>query len=239
MQALVDLNALLTRPDIWRGRRYADPVSVRDTGFTALNRALVGGGWPLNGLVEINYPQLGSGEWQLLSGMLRNFDEQAGYLVLVNPPALLCASALAQMGVTPEKILIIRCKSRSDLLSGVLEVCESGCAQMLLFWEGHYRLRYAELRKVQLASAERNALAMMMRQAGQARPSPAPLQIDLQPRSSALHIEINRQRGGPEAGNISLPWPSGWTLQPSDAALIETEMDGSGTNRVLSFPAQA
>lgn len=237
MESPLALNELLYRTDIWRGRRTMPLGEVRDTGFDSLNQNLVGGGWPLKGLVEINYPQLGSGEWQLLSGTLENFSDQPGYLVLINPPAMLCAAALAQMGVPLDKILIIRSGSRNDLLAGILESLKSGCAQMLLFWEGKYALSYSELRKVQLAASDTEALCMMMR-VGRDRPahSPAVLRLELKSRMTGLQLAIKRQRGGTDDVQLELPWPAGWTLQPVDAVSINHQQQGTA-GKVLPFQA--
>jgi protein ImuA len=239
MESPLALNDLLYRPDIWRGHRAESVGEVRDTGFANLNQALVGGGWPLKGLVEISYSQLGSGEWQLLSGTLENFSDHPGYLVLVNPPAMLCASALAQMGVPLDQVLIIRSASRNDLLAAVLESLKSGCAQMLLFWEGKYSLSYTELRKVQLASTGSEALCMMMR-IGQRRPahSPAVLRLALQSAMTGLQLNIERQRGGLGDLQVELPWPAGWTLQPVDAVSINHQQQGTA-GKVLPFQAQS
>lgn len=237
MESPLALNELLYRPDIWRGHRAEYVGEVRDTGFANLNQSLVGGGWPLKGLVEISYPQLGSGEWQLLSGTLENFSDHPGYLVLVNPPTMLCAAALAQMGVPLEQVLIIRSASRNDLLAGVLESLKSGCAQMLLFWEGKYRLSYSELRKVQLAAADSEALCMMMR-VGRDRPthSPAVLRLELQSQMTGVQLAIKRQRGGADDLQLELPWPAGWTLQPVDAVSINHQQQGTA-GKILPFQA--
>lgn len=235
MESLQSLNDLLHRPDIWRGRRAVHTGEVRDTGFTELNEILVGGGWPLGGLVEIHHDQPGSGEWQLLSGVLANFAEQPGYLVLVNPPALLYASALAQMGVPAERILVIRSRHKSDLLASVLEVLKADCASLVLFWEGRYRLRYAELRKVQLSVAESDALCFMLSNQPQSSASPAPLRLELQPQSSGFHVRVDRQRGGFESAEVELAWPAGWTLQPCDRRAQEEEKT---PGKVLPFSAE-
>jgi protein ImuA len=239
MESPLALNTLLHRTDIWRGHRAESTGEVRDTGFAELNQLLVGGGWPLRGLVEISYPQLGSGEWQLLSGTLENFSEHPGYLVLVNPPAMLCASALAQMGVPLEQVLIIRSAKRADLLAGVLESLRSGCAQMVLFWEAKHSLSYSELRKVQLAAADSDALCVMMR-LGRRRQSytPAVLRLELQSRMAGLQLDITRQRGGFADHQLQLPWPTGWTLQPFDPALIHSQQQET-TGKILPFLAQS
>ncbi len=245
------LDNLLARSDIWRGRTMLPGITrLYSTGFNQLDQALADGGWPLSGLVELRYPRLGSGEWQLLAGTLRDFSGRSGYLVLVNPPALLCISALAQMGVDPDRLLIVRCRDRRHLLAGVLESLGSGCAQILLFWEGSYRLRYAELRKIQLAAAEADLLCMGMRQDSAIRHSPAALQLALQPRATGIGVRIERQRGGAGA-EVQLDWPSGWTLQPLEQAdavdqgLTTEIVDQIGrreqaatASRVLAFRAQ-
>ncbi len=235
MEHKLALDTLFDRADIWLGRTTRQASATRDTGFTELNALLVGGGWPLDGLVEINAPRLGSGEWQLLSGTLQHFAEREGYLVLVNPPAMLCASALAQMGVPLDRVLVVRTANRRELMLGVVESLRSRCAQMVLLWEERERLGYAELRKLQLAAADSRTLCFMLRLgATSTLASPASLRVQLQSRFSGMQLHILRQRGGLIDRQVELPWPAGWTLQPFDAVAMPQQTKG----RVLAFQAQ-
>src|SRR5690348_14233552 len=59
------LARLLEHPALWRGRSAARSITV-PTGFSALDAALPGGGWPQVGLVEILISRIGIGELYLL-----------------------------------------------------------------------------------------------------------------------------------------------------------------------------
>lgn len=235
MESSSGLNKLLRRTDIWRGRRADHLGAVRATGFAGLDRILVGGGWPLGGLVEVSYPQPGSGEWHLLSGALQHSAGGRGYLVLVNPPALPCAAALAQLGVPLERLLVVRCANKAELLVAVLETLCCDCAQMLLFWEARQSLSYAEWRKVQLAAANTGALCVALRPGRQPGHSPAVLRLALQAGVEGPLLTIHRQRGGPAGGEFRLSWPAGWALQPFDPALTHQPPQSAG--RVLPLQA--
>lgn len=227
------LDNLLRRGDIWRGRRAGRRGEVRETGLSELDRHLGGGGWPLGGLVEVSYPRLGSGEWRLLAGALRHSAGHGGYLVLVNPPALPCAPALVQLGVPLERLLLVHPGNRADLLCAVLETLRSGCAQGLLFWEARQALSYADLRKVQLAAADTDALCLMMRVGRRPGASPAVLRLALAAGEGGPELTILRQRGGPADVRLALSWPAGWSLQPFDPFLVQRSWQAGGADDAL------
>ena len=53
---------LLSHPAIWRGNDCAPEPASLATGFTELDRALPGGGWPRGALTEIALEREGIGE---------------------------------------------------------------------------------------------------------------------------------------------------------------------------------
>src|SRR5579875_332479 len=67
---------LLEHPALWRGRSAAR-LSTVPTGFSALDAALPGGGWPQVGLVEILISRLGVGELYLLLPALASITQRA------------------------------------------------------------------------------------------------------------------------------------------------------------------
>ncbi|GAB3277861.1 translesion DNA synthesis-associated protein ImuA [Parahaliea aestuarii] len=216
MQTPSSLNQLLRRGDVWRGRRALRLGDVRPSGFAELDRHLVGGGWPLGALVEIGAPRLGSGEWLLLSRSLRDSAAEGGYLLLVNPPALPCGAALAQLGIPLERLLVVRASQRNELLAAVLEGLNAGCIRLLLFWESRRALSYAELRKVQLAASHGHSLCIALSTGSMRSHSPAALRLALQPRRAGAQVYIRRQRGGDAGLQVTLPWPANWALRTFD-----------------------
>src|SRR5687767_4935847 len=64
-EAKVDIDSLLSRPDVWRGRATTQHATL-PTGQSALDALLPGGGWPLGALTEICCAEEGLGEISLL-----------------------------------------------------------------------------------------------------------------------------------------------------------------------------
>lgn len=46
MSAVLSLNDILVRPDVWRGRLAEAAVPAQSSGFPVLDAELPGGGWP-------------------------------------------------------------------------------------------------------------------------------------------------------------------------------------------------
>ena len=62
MSAVLSLNDILVRPDVWRGRLAEAAVPALSSGFPVLDAELPGGGWPRGALTEILVDGVGLGE---------------------------------------------------------------------------------------------------------------------------------------------------------------------------------
>ncbi|MFD2451369.1 hypothetical protein [Ideonella paludis] len=99
-------------PLVWRARtglasgRAAD--DVWPSGWAALDAELPGGGWPGRALTELLLPAPGLGELRLLAPLLARLSAQGRALLWVQPPALLSAAGLLQMGCAPEHCVVVR-----------------------------------------------------------------------------------------------------------------------------------
>lgn len=78
------------------------------SGFAALDAELPGGGWPVRVLTELLLPVLGVGELRLLAPVLIGLARAGRSVLLFDPPALVNAVALAEMGWPPGQCVVVR-----------------------------------------------------------------------------------------------------------------------------------
>ncbi|MCP4042167.1 MAG: SOS cell division inhibitor SulA, partial [Gammaproteobacteria bacterium] len=94
------LTDLLRHPAIWRaGRPAAASYGTLATGFTGLDAALPGGGWPVGALTEIFTAGDGIGELRLIMPALARLSSEGRWIVWVTPPYIPYAPALQQEGM--------------------------------------------------------------------------------------------------------------------------------------------
>ncbi|MFP4639170.1 MAG: hypothetical protein ACLFMY_01880 [Guyparkeria sp.] len=154
---------LLARHDIWRGRQagHSDPAtSPYPTGWQALD-AMLGGGWPREGLMELysGHPlhsrpmhplgrlgtgpmsdyrawcrsSLGFGVMDVLLPLLGELTRDRG-VALVNPPARLCAERWQRGGVMLDSLLLVEPETPRELGWAVEEILRSGVYPLVLAW---------------------------------------------------------------------------------------------------------
>lgn len=207
------LQRLLERPDIWRPR---DRRIIRSdgpghaTGFTALDAELHGGGWPRGALTELLLTQAGIGELYLLSPALADVSRRQLLQVWINPPFIPYAPALAQRGIDLDALLIVRGEPQHHLWACEQALRSAACGAVL-YWPAQ-SLRYAELRKLQVAAASQRAMGFLLRDnraAQQTSPAALRLQLEtLEPHAAVnaeLTLRILKQRGREAGQTLSLP----------------------------------
>lgn len=204
--SISSLHTLLQRRDIWRLQARAPAASLRgcETGFAALNAALHKGGWPQAALTELLLDGPGIGELQLLLPALARQSRQQRWQTWINPPFVPYAPMLAAAGIDLDTLLIVRTEPRQQLWA-----CEQAlrCAAMgaVLFWPAQ-PLRYAELRKLQVAAGAQQSLAFLFRTTSHAQQtSPAALRLQLRSAGDQLALEILKQRGAAAGQQLLLP----------------------------------
>ena len=215
------LQKLLRRPDVWRGEssRFARQPVV-DTGHTELNRLLIKQGWPLQGVIEWLQPQPGQGEWQLLAPGLRALlSKQAGYLVLINPPALLHGPGMQQLDIDHKRLLIIEPRNRADFLFSVLAAASSQGSLAILCWESE-SLLYKEMRKLQLCAANSHGLFVLFRGIDKVhQSSPARLKLSTSIEAQGFEVYIHKQRGTFQSSlqqhHVHIALPAPWRALPA------------------------
>jgi protein ImuA len=174
-------------PSLWRADQLAHSATrCADTGFAALSAQLPGGGWPLGTLIDLLVQQHGIGELRLLQPALAALDKRP--IVLLQPPHLPQALALAALGLEPSQLLWVRSGAKaSDALWAAEQILRSGCCGALLFWQK--QARGETLRRLHLAAQSGETLFCMVRPLAAAQDaSPAPLRLSLKPAAGGVDI---------------------------------------------------
>ncbi len=214
-------------PDLWLGHQLGRSSGAGvATGFAALDGELPGGGWPRRALSELLLPHVGIGEIRLLAPSLVAA-QKAGRLVMIfDPPAALCASALGQLGFDVDELLVVHTRARvipgSDSLWALEQALKSGHVGAVLAWLPP-RLRADRLRRLQLAAHNHDGAAFVMREAAASlRPTSSPLRLGLRPgRADRLQVSVLKRRGPPLETPLQIELPP--VLSPAARRRAESD----------------
>lgn len=213
-------------PALWRAHQLGrERLATRASGFAELDAELPGGGWPTRALTELLLPGPGIGELRLLAPALAAVQEDGRRCVmLVDPPAALCAPAWQALGLSlaPEQLVIVQRREQdrgslpgrsrlrerlpaADMLWALEQALASGHLGALLAWLPA-RLPTDALRRLQLAAQAHDGPVFLLREAqAQRKPSPAPLRLVLAPAGAdALQLKLIKRRGPPPAQPLVL-----------------------------------
>jgi protein ImuA len=190
-------------PSIWRASQLArSSTRCVDTGFPVLSAQLPGGGWPASSLVELHLRQPGTGELRLLQPVLAGAGKRR--VMMVQPPHIPNAIALAAMGLNPSQIVWIQPDRTADALWAAEQVLRNGGCHALLFWQSH--IRSESLRRLNLAAAEGESLFFLFRPLAAAQDaSPAPLRLAVHPVLGGVELEFLKRRGPRRETALFLP----------------------------------
>lgn len=200
-------------PALWWGHqlgRHAEQAVA--TGFPLLDAQLPGGGWPRRALTELLLPHPGVGEIRLMGACLVAVQKAGRLVMLFDPPAVLSAWGLAQLGLDVAQLLVIhtRCTvvAGSDTLWAAEQALKSGHVGAVLAWLPP-GVRPERLRRLQLAAQAHDGPAFVLRdRAARLHPTPAPLRLMLQPGGAdVLSLQVLKRRGPPLAMPLSLDLP--------------------------------
>jgi cell division inhibitor SulA/protein ImuA len=191
----VSLSTLLARPDVRRGGAPAQLASPAvPTGFAPLDAELPGGGWPTGCLTELVPDHAGIGELRILGPALAQLSRAGARLAWIAPPYLPYAPALDAAGIALARLLIVRTASARDTLWAAEQALRSAACGAILLWSE--AIKYAELRRLQLAAEHSRALAVIFRAPRAEREaSPAALRLALHTAAGALAVRIFKRRG--------------------------------------------
>lgn len=197
------LDALLRHPALWRGRGAAAPAGL-PTGFTALDAALPGGGWPRQGLIEIITTGSGHGELALWTPLIRQLTstETPRCCAFISPPFGLFAPAWRTAGVRLEHLLVARAP---EPLWALEQALQSGVCAIAFAWQE--RAGMTELRRLALAAAQGAALGVLIRPPGAVLESTAAvLRLTVRRTATRLRLELLKGRGVmPRGVELALP----------------------------------
>jgi hypothetical protein len=191
--ALADV---LRHPGIWRrgARSAASRIDAQPTGLPELDALLPGGGWPRGALSEILLAEDGLGECSLLLPALAALTRARQRVVLVAPPYVPYAPALADAGV--DLACLVHIEAGVADRHWTAEQClRAGCCGAVLGWLP--RADYRELRRLQLAAESGGTLGFVFRPLAAAREtSPAALRLAITAGGDgAPRIELLKCRG--------------------------------------------
>jgi protein ImuA len=198
-------------PALWRAHQLARTrTAVLGSGFAALDAELPGGGWPRQALTELLLPHPGVGEMRLLAPALAGVAAGAAGsergIMLFDPPAPLCAWALAHLGVDAQALIVVHGRDgafgarhllpAADLLWALEQALKSGQVGAVLAWLPA-RLRADTLRRLQLAAQAHAGPAFVLRDIDvRLKPSPAPLRLALHSAGiDTLSVRVLKRRG--------------------------------------------
>lgn len=209
------LEQIINRNDTWRGRysrfHYHEPSANSDThdhtglatGYSTLDAQLDQGGWPLDGAIELLSDSNGMGAMGLFLPAMEKLSEQGRWQAFIAPPYIPYAPLLAARGIDTQQILLVHPQNRQDLLWSTEQALRSSTCSAVFSWLGAHDYRYSELRKLQLAAAGSDSLAVLFRP-NQAADNHAPASLRLQMREYRK-VHILKQRGGNQHIDIDLP----------------------------------
>ena len=197
-------------PAVWRASQLGHGASATLTsGFTRLDAELPGNGWPLGMLTELIAREAGIGELRLLVPLLRQLTRERRTVLLLAPPHIPYAPALAGFGVDLEHLLIVQAPNAADRLWAVEQTLRSASFGALLAWLPQEKTRPEHLRRLQLAAQAAQGPVLLFRSlAAQFESSPAPLRLLLLPKSGQrLSVQILKRRGPVLADPMLLDLP--------------------------------
>lgn len=193
-------------PHVWRVSELAlEEGGVLPCGHAALDAHLPGGGWPLDGMVELLQAQAGQHVWQLLLPALAQVTQQQhGPVVLVGAPYVPFAPGLAAQGLAGERLLCVRADKPAARLWATEQALRCADVVAVLAWLPHARA--PDLRRLHLAAQQQRRLLFVLRPlAAQHMSSPARLRLVVVGEGDALQVCLIKRRGPPLDAPVDLP----------------------------------
>jgi hypothetical protein len=195
---------------VWRADQLGHATTpALASGFARLDAELPGAGWPQGMLTELIGREPGIGELRLLVPLLRQLTRERRIVILLAPPHIPYAPALAGFGVDLRHLLVVQAPNAADRLWAVEQTLKSAGFGALLAWLPQEKTRPEHLRRLQLAAQGATGPVFLFRTlAAQFESSPAPLRLLLLPRADQrLSVQILKRRGPVLANPLILELP--------------------------------
>ena len=183
---------------LWRADQLGNAtVAAHPSRFPQLDSQLPGGGWPLGMLTELIARNPGVGELRLLIPMLRQLTLERKVVIMLAPPLIPYAPALASFGIDLNYLIIIQAPNAADRLWAVEQTLKSTSFGALLAWLPQEKTQPEHLRRMQLAAQSSRGPVFLFRELpAQFESSPAPLRLLLLPRpEQSLAVQLLKRRG--------------------------------------------
>jgi hypothetical protein len=192
---------LLADARVWRLKdsQAAGTRPVWSSGCPALDERLPGGGWPTTSLIEVLLESTGLGEIQLfvpalVAAQCRSEGEMS-WLALIAPPYEPYAPALAEQGITLERLIVVRPPSATEALWAAEQALSSGVCAVVLLWLKGTDARW--LRRLKLAAEAGGALGVLFRpERHRFEHSPAALRLLMTRGERAPRLDLIKVQGG-------------------------------------------
>lgn len=199
------LDTLLQQPGIWRAGQQARNTGLShvSSGFSELDAALPGDGWPLGALTEILHDRAGIGELRLVMPALAHLSRQGRWVVLVAPPHIPYAPAMAACGVDLTHLLLVHPRTPEEELWAIEQALRTGTCGAVFAWTAIPDQR--RLRRLQLAAEAGHTWGVLFRHSDCARQaSPAALRLQLERRDELAAVRVLKCRGAPAGQELLL-----------------------------------
>lgn len=196
---------------VWRADQLGHrSTPALDSGFPRLNAELPGAGWPIGMLTELIIREAGNGELRLLIPLLRQLTREHKVVILLAPPLVPYAPALAGFGIDLNCLVLVQARHAADRLWAVEQSLKSASFGALLAWLPHEHTRPEHLRRLQLAAQLARGPVFLFRPLpAQFESSPASLRLLLLPRPDEhLSVQVLKRRGPVLAAPLLLKLPS-------------------------------
>ena len=208
------LEQVIQRRDTWRGQhsRFQQGLFPANSeqhgqtlasGYSSLDAQLHQGGWPLGSTIELLSDGSGLGSVGLFLPAMESLSSEGRWQAFIAPPFTPYAPLLAARGIDTQQILLVHPQNREDLLWATEQALRSGTCSAVFSWLGAGKYSYGELRKLQLAAADGDSLAVLFRnQQAASQHAPASLRLLI---SAYRQVHILKQRGGNQHIDVDLP----------------------------------
>jgi hypothetical protein len=168
---------------------------------------LPGAGWPTGVITEIHVERHGIGELQLVMPAAARLTQAERWQVMIAPPYLPYAPALAAHGVKLSRLMLIRPKTLTEQLWACEQALQSESCGSVMLWldQSNERIPEHALRRLQHAAERRDVLAMLFRASRASSCTQAALRLHVSRQEGSTAVRILKRRGGAQSGVLPAP----------------------------------
>ena len=199
MNALQSSGTAINHPALWRGNDFAQVATPGvPTGYAELDVLLPGAGWPTGVITEIHVERPGIGELQLVMPAAARLTQADRWQIMIAPPYLPYAPALAAHGVKLSRLMLIRPQTLAEQLWACEQALQSESCGTVMLWLDQTAERIPEnaLRRLQLTAERRNVLALLFRASRASSCTQAALRLHVSRQDGRTVVRVLKRRGG-------------------------------------------